>query len=114
MSEAKKFTKVEVPVEAGGITYISPKSLSENGITGVIVEGEYLGTQKSQFDNEDFLLLRDDGSQVLINHTGGLAKQMGQVNIGDYLRISYEGKKIMTSGKFKGKSAHQFLVETAS
>ena len=41
---------------------------------------------------------------------GNLGYQMERINAGDFVQISYEGKKKIESGKMEGRMAHNFKV----
>jgi hypothetical protein len=93
-----------------GINYIRPKALAEAGTTGVILEGEYLGTvmnPKSQ--NNDFKFKTADGISV-INRAGSLAIRMEQIQPGTLCQVVYNGQAEITKGTHKGVLAHQFNV----
>ena len=53
-----------------------------------------------------------DGKLAAIYGTGGLDYRMKQVAKGAKVKITYKGKDKVTEGKLKGKSVHQFLVQT--
>jgi len=93
-----------------GIDYIRPSKLAEEGKTGVILEGEYLGTVLNPLSKKnDFKFKTNDGISI-INNTGGLAVRMSQVNPGTLCQVVYNGKTKIESGDYKGKEAHQFNV----
>ena len=98
--------------ELPAISFINAAKLDKEEFKGVVMEGEFIATVPNKFspDKPDFKFMKDDGSIVIVNQCGSLNKQMGKVEIGDYLQISYVGKKILTTGSFKGKSCHEFKV----
>lgn len=97
------------------LDFIRPSELAKTGVTGVIVEGLFLESRPNHFDESklDFKFEKDDGSVVVINGAGNLNHRMKNVNPGDYCRVEYQGKKLIESGKMKGKEAHNFEVLTA-
>lgn len=101
------FTEVTV---GDGINYIRPSQLAKEGRTGVILEGEYLGTVDNPMSGKsDYKFKTGEGISV-INSSGTLALRMEQVNPGTLCQIVYNGKKEIESGAFKGTLAHQFNV----
>lgn len=116
MSAAEKtFTTVLGNGDGGNVTYIRPKTLSEEGTTGVVAEGIYEGTVPNNFDSakNDFKVRLEDGTLAILNSSGSLANQLNKVATGSYVRINYNGMQPMKSGKMAGKLAHAFIVEVA-
>lgn len=93
-----------------GINYIRPSKLKEAGTTGLILEGEYVGPVLNPMsEKNDYKFKTADGISV-INNTGSLQARMEQVEPGTLVQVLYNGMTEITSGKLKGKSAHQFNV----
>lgn len=93
-----------------GINYIRPSKLSESGATGVILEGEYLGPVLNPMsEKNDYKFKTSEGLSV-INNSGSLQARMEQIEPGTLVQVIYNGKAEITTGKLKGKSAHQFRV----
>lgn len=94
------------------VTFIRPSKLSQNGTTGIILEGTYLGSEENGLDEGklDYAFETELGKTVL-NGCSSLARQMVKVAIGDLVQIEYLGKNPTKDGK---KSAHKFIVRTAS
>lgn len=113
MSLSKEFKSVNEAKSS--LEFIRPSELAKNEITGVILEGTYEGAIESKFDEEkmDFKFMTDEGKTVIVNHSGSLAYQINKIKVGDYVQLSYLGKKEITKGKLKGKSAHQFELAVA-
>lgn len=113
MSENREFKPVNKA--EGGLEFIRPAELAKEGVTGVILEGEFQGTIPNHFDESknDFKFRTDEGKTVIINHTGSLAYQLKEVEPGSIVQIEYKGKEALKSGKMKGKLAHQFGVLVA-
>lgn len=109
----KQFKKPEGAVSS--LRFIKPSQLAAEGITGTVLEGEFLGAVKNSFDEnkEDFKFKTDDGSTVIVNSSGSLAYQMKLVKVGDYVQLNYKGKEKIAKGKMKGKEAHKFEVLVA-
>ena len=112
MSETKRKFK-DVKSESAGIEFIRPSKLAEAGTTGVILEGTFVGSVPNSFDDQklDYKFEKEDGGLVILNGAGNLNYNMKQVDIGEYIRVSYEGKQEITKGAYKGRSAHNFKVE---
>lgn len=111
-NEKREFKKV------GGessLSFIKASTLAAEGIKGVILEGEYIGAIKNNFDENksDYKFQKEDGSIVIVNSTGSLAHQMAKVEVGSFVRLEYDGKKKLTKGKMAGKEAHMFTVLVA-
>lgn len=106
------YKKVEVQ---GGLTFIRPSQLAEEGTTGVIVEGKYIESLPNNFDEKksDYKILTLDGETVIINGCGSLDNQMKVVAPGTLVQIEYNGKGILEKGKMKGKPFHDFTVLVA-
>lgn len=121
MSTERKFKKVLGGSDAdagkgGNVKFIRPKQLAEEGVTGVVAEGIYQGTTPNNFDDakNDFKVLAEDGTLLILNSTGSLANQLAAVEEGSYVRISYQGMQAMKKGRMAGKQAHSFIVEVAT
>ena len=103
------------PVEgmSAGITFIRPSKLAEEETKGVILEGTYVESLPNQFNSEksDYKFSDETGNITIINGAGNLGFMMKSINAGDYVQISYHGKKEITKGKMKGVKAHQFEVQ---
>ena len=90
---------------AGETRFIKPNEMKEgqvvSGILTKAVEGDFGMT---------YYLRQEDGSTIGLNGSGQLDKLMEQVEEGTSLEVTYQGQEKIKSGKFKGKSAHQFEV----
>lgn len=97
------------------LTFIRPSELAEQGVTGVILEGLYLGTSPNQLDSSksDYKFESTDGNTVIVNSTGSLAYKMKKVEIGSLVRLIYNGKEEIKKGNKAGKLAHNFDVQVA-
>lgn len=73
----------------------------------VIAEGWYQGPKDGKFGIVHHYK-KKDGKLVCLNSSGHLNWIMGQVPVGSYVQVIYEGKDVLGSGKFKGKEAHRF------
>ena len=95
-----------------GITFLRPSKLAEEGKTGVIIEGKFLESMPNPFDNEklDFKFINNENKTVILNGGGNLSYQMDSIEPGSMVQVSYNGKKPINKGKFKGRDAHDFLV----
>lgn len=101
--------------EVSEIEFIKPAKLSQEGFTGVLLEGTYVSSQPNPFnaDKLDYKFELDDGALKIINGAGNLGYKMGFINVGDYVQVEYQGKQPMTKGDYKGTLAHNFEVKTA-
>ena len=108
----RNFKPVDAGASLGSITFIRPSKLAEENRTGVIVEGTYVESIPNQFDDKksDYKFTDEKGSLIIINGAGNLGFKMKNVNAGDFVQISYNGKKEIKSGKMKGIKAHNFEV----
>ena len=108
----KRNFKSPLQREASSITFISPAALSRDEKSGVILEGTYVESSPNNFDENklDFKFSDDKGNMTVINAGGNLGWAMQPINIGDYVQVSYNGKKEITKGKMAGRMAHDFKV----
>ena len=97
------------PIDAGNIEFIRPSKLEK---PGVIVEATYVESLPNAFDNNklDYKFSGEKGNTIILNGAGNLGFQMEKINSGDFVQISYEGKKKIESGKMEGRMAHNFRV----
>jgi hypothetical protein len=114
MSE-RVFEKPEGRDEESDITFIRAKALfealAESGAdSSVVVEGIYEESRPNQLNDQklDYTIINDAGEKVVVNGAGNLDYKMKFLNLGDYVQISYFGKKEITKGPFKGKESHDF------
>ena len=108
----RNFKRVDEGASLGSITFIRPSKLAEENRTGVIVEGTYVESIPNQFDDKksDYKFTDEKGSMIIINGAGNLGFKMKNINAGDFVQISYNGKKEIKSGKMKGIKDHNFEV----
>ena len=108
----RNFKPVDAGASLGSITFIRPSRLAEEGKSGIILEGTFVESLPNQFDNEklDYKFTDEKGNIVVLNGAGNLTYKMKLVNAGDFVQISYNGKKEIKSGKMKGIKAHNFEV----
>ena len=108
----RNFKPVDAGSSLGSITFIRPSQLAEENRTGVVVEGTYVESIPNQFDDKksDYKFTDEKGSMIIINGAGNLGFKMKNINAGDYVQISYNGKKEIAKGKMKGTMAHNFEV----
>ena len=108
----RNFKPVDEGASLGSITFIRPSRLAEEEKTGVILEGTFVESIPNQFDNEklDYKFTDEKGGMIVINGAGNLGFKMKNINAGDYVQISYNGKKEISKGKMKGIKAHNFEV----
>jgi len=96
VSANKKFYKLEKECEKGQI----------------LAEGVYLRETISQkFGGRQFEI-RDEKHGIVVLGGGSLAASIDNgIELGDYIRVTYDGMRVMDSGNFKGSKAHRFIVE---
>lgn len=111
-SNGKTFKKVQ---GENSLRFIRPAQLAEDGVTGEILEGIYLGPVKSQIDATKNDYKFETGTEtVIINSSGSLAYQLKTVAAGSLVKVFYNGMEKMKSGRMAGKSAHSFEVLVAN
>lgn len=100
------------PVKTDSVEYIRASDLKKDGITGVIVEGTFLGTVPNNIDEkkDDFKIEKEDGTVVIVNGAGNLGFSMKAVDAGDFIQINYEGMQEIAKGPHKGRQSHNFTV----
>jgi hypothetical protein len=108
----RNFKPVDTGASLGSITFIRPSKLAEEERTGVILEGTYVESIPNQFNENksDYKFTDESGSLIILNGAGNLDFKMKNVSAGDFVQISYNGKKEIKSGKMKGVKAHNFEV----
>ena len=108
----RNFKPVDAGASLGSITFIRPSKLAEESRTGVILEGTFVESLPNQFDSNklDYKFTDETGGLIVLNGAGNLGFKMKNVNAGDYVQISYNGKKEIAKGKMKGTMAHNFEV----
>jgi hypothetical protein len=108
----KRNFKSPLQKEARSITFISPASLAKDEKSGVILEGTYVESSPNTFNEKklDFKFSDDKGNMTVINAGGNLGWAMEAINVGDFVQVSYNGKKEIAKGKMAGRMAHDFKV----
>ena len=108
----RNFKPVDAGASLGSITFIRPAKLAEEKRTGVVVEGTFVESIPNQFDDKksDYKFTDEKGGMIVLNGAGNLGFKMKNVNAGDFVQISYNGKKEISKGKMKGVMAHNFEV----
>jgi hypothetical protein len=108
----RNFKPVDENASLGSITFIRPAKLAEEKKTGIILEGTFVESLPNQFDDKksDYKFTDEKGNIIVLNGAGNLGYKMKMVNSGDFVQITYNGKKEITKGKMKGVKAHQFEV----
>lgn len=118
--------------EGGNLIFVKPADLARAEFTGVVAEGELVGSFPNNFDEtrDDFKILADvdlkiegvdgkgdryvreinKGDTLVINGAGNLNYLMKSIGPGELCQISYFGKKEIEKGKMKGMLAHTFEV----
>ena len=109
MSAEKQWKK---PGNEKSIEFVRPSKLAAEEFTGVVLEGTFIESLPNHYDETklDFKFEKEHGTIIVVNGAGNLGYRMKSVSPGDYCQISYNGKQEITSGKMKGKAAHNFEV----
>ena len=108
----RNFKPVDAGASLGSITFIRPSKLAEESRTGVILEGTFVESLPNQFDSNklDYKFTDETGGLIVLNGAGNLGFKMKNVNAGDFVQISYNGKKEIAKVKMKVTMAHNFEV----
>jgi hypothetical protein len=80
---------------------------------GGSIEGILVGTGVNKYGKDEYKIQRfTDNKTLVIANAGNLKYKMTDkgINVGDAVRITYNGKTPMSSGKYKGTPAHNFTV----
>ena len=113
---AKK-TKWKVPASrpkegSSNLRFVRPSQLAEEDFKGVLLEGRFVESMPNPFDNEklDFKFSDNEDKTVIINGAGNLTYKMKGIEPGAMVQVSYNGKKEISKGNYKGRMAHDFEV----
>lgn len=100
----------------GPILRVKPKQLAEEGTTGELFIGRYLGEAPNSLnpDSPDYKFRGGNDSLIFLSSCGSIKRQMKDVKAGDIVRVSYEGQGVIKKGPMKGKKVHNFTIETAA
>ncbi len=121
-SQAQNIQWDESATPAANEVYVKTKELTEEQAsrgfylslgTGDSIEGILTGSRVNKFGKQEFLIEQFvTGKILVVTNQGNLAARIKDagINVGDALKITYNGKVPMTSGKFKGTPAHNFKV----
>lgn len=104
------------PKQEGNLKFVRPSKLTDADANTIVAAGIFEGTVENNFDKDknDFKVRAENGDLTILNTCASLDKQLAKVKAGSYVEITYLGKKIMQSGKYKGKGSHSFVVAVAS
>jgi len=99
-------------VQVGGVPIVK---LDAYEAGEVIIEGVYLGSFETKFNNPAFKFLEKNGT-IRAVACGSMRYKMKEVEKGMKVRIIYLGKDVMTKGQFNGRPFHdvQVLVDDPS
>lgn len=81
---------------------------------GDAIEGTLVESRVNKFQKQEYVIRPFDGTKDLVlAQAGNLTFRLKEknINIGDAVRITYNGKNPMQSGQFKGTMAHNFSVQ---
>lgn len=91
----------------GKLSFVKYKDCEEGQ---VLAEGTYLGTKDGTYGIQH-QIKDENGDVTVLNSSGHLNFLLeNHVTKGDYIRVIYSGKEVLSKGKFKGKESHQFEV----
>jgi translation initiation factor IF-1 len=115
MSETAETTAEKSWKRADGLENSSLEFVRASKLSGgEVFEGMFEGFEANDFTKKnDIKLQTEDGKTLIINAAGNLNYQMEKVNVGDVVRIEYNGKQELKKGSFKGKHCHNFTVLVA-
>lgn len=96
----------------------------KNWSSGDYLVGKYVSESTDSFGNPNYKVEVieanfEDGSQpkaganFSFNSSGTLKKAMGEVSVGDIIKVIYKGEDTVSKGKFKGKKFHSMEVLVA-
>lgn len=91
---------------AGGTMYMKPTELPTNG---KFLVGKYRESFEGEFGINHKFSQRDAGC-VIINGCGSLNKALENVEPGTWVALTFDGKKVLEKGKFKGKQFNDVKV----
>ncbi len=78
--------------------------------TVLVNEGVYLGTEEGKYGIEH-LFKSPNGGIIVLNKAGGLCKKLEKfASIGQKVSVTFQGKKLIPSGRFAGKECYDFDV----
>ncbi len=110
----KNFRKVGASANGNKpLRFIRPGELADAGITGLVLEGIYLGLVPNDKTGKQDFKFETDSEIVIVNSNGSLGYKLGMVQIGDLVQVSYNGKDKITKGPNAGKMAHSFDLAVA-
>jgi hypothetical protein len=99
------------------IFYRFTPSTTGNGVVlekGNTVEGTYLGSPVTKMYNKPFHKIRTANNEtVALPSAGQLDKAMAKLTVGTNVKVIYNGRTKITTGRFAGKEAHLFEVYAA-
>jgi len=132
MSESRFTKKAGGGSSEGRLVFIRPADLARANFSGIVAEGELLGTSPNKYDEDkvDFKIKSDvsvkakgandkegeysieinPGDTIIVNAAGNLGFLMKNVGPGELCQISYLGKNEIQKGKRAGTMAHNFQV----
>lgn len=77
---------------------------------GGSIRGVYVGSYTDATYNKIIYKVRTEEGLVAVNSSTQLDKLMAEVPEGAEVKITYNGKNTINSGKYAGKQAHSFSV----
>ena len=113
MAKKRSFRKLN-----GGKSYRAWK----NWDVGDTIVGKYVGDSVDNYDKPNWHIQIEEcdfseesanieaGKTIGLNSAGGLDKAMDNVEIGQFVEITYQGTSVLEKGKFAGKEAHNIEV----
>lgn len=96
------------------LRFIRPSDLSDEGTTGVILEGAYIGPVANNLEpSKSDYKFETDSEIIILNGSGSLTYRMKDVTPGSLVQVVYNGKQKIKKGKMAGRDAHSFDVLVA-
>lgn len=77
----------------------------------LVSEGEYIGTEDGKFGPQHIWKQKNGDTVCLSGGQLDYMVEKSRFGIGDLCNVIYDGTTMLTKGTFKGKEAHNFIVE---
>lgn len=89
-------------------TYLPFKAMTAGQV--VIPDSKYIGRTPNKFGKENFEFEDEKGAISVLNCCGSLELKFEKIEVGSRVRVTYNGKKVISKGQFAGKDFHDFSV----
>jgi len=83
--------------------------------SGTVLTGVFNGSTPNKYEENrvDYSLREEDGTLVILAETAALKQQLGSVNVGELVQITYKGKREITRKNGAKAEMHDFAVGRA-